>query len=99
MTPARLGSEQDVAIGTGPVGHTDWVEIEISGESIRLGQLLKFANVALDGGEAKALIAGGDVSVDGAAETRRGRQVHVGSLVEVQLPQGRKQLRLVAPKA
>ena len=77
-----------------PVGHTGRVEIEISEDSIRLGQLLKFANVVTDGGEAKALIAGGDVSVDGEPETRRGRQVRVGSLVEVDLPQGRQELRL-----
>lgn len=70
------------------------MEIEISEDSIRLGQLLKFANVVTDGGEAKALIAGGDVSVDGEPETRRGRQVRVGSLVEVDLPQGRQELRL-----
>jgi ribosome-associated protein len=50
----------------------------------------------MDGGEAKALIAAGDVSVDGETETRRGRQVQVGSLVEVDLPGGRKELRVVA---
>jgi ribosome-associated protein len=81
------------------VGHTGGVEIEISDDSIRLGQLLKFASVVTDGGEAKALIASGAVRVDGEPETRRGRQVHVGSLVEVDLPQGRQELRVVAPKA
>ena len=78
------------------MGHTGGVEIEISTDSIRLGQLLKFASVVMDGGEAKALIAAGDVSVDGETETRRGRQVHVGSLVEVNLPQGRQELRVLA---
>lgn len=81
------------------MGHTGGVEIEISDDSIRLGQLLKFASVVTDGGEAKALIASGAVRVDGEPETRRGRQVHVGSLVEVDLPQGRQELRVVAPKA
>ena len=81
------------------MGHTDGVEIEISEDSIRLGQLLKFASVVMDGGEAKALIAGGNVSVDGTTETRRGAQVRVGSLVEIDLPQGRQQLRLIAPEA
>ena len=79
------------------MGHTGRVDIEISGDGIRLGQLLKFASVVMDGSEAKALIAGGGVRVDGELETRRGRQLHVGSLVEVDLPQGRKDLRLVAP--
>lgn len=78
------------------MGHTVGVEIEISTDSIRLGQLLKFASVVMDGGEAKALIASGDVRVDGEPETRRGRQVRVGSLVEVDLPQGRQVLHVVA---
>ena len=75
--------------------HTGGVEIEISGDVIRLGQLLKFANVVTDGVEAKALIASGAVSVDGEPETRRGRQVSTGSLVEVDLPQGLQELRVV----
>lgn len=78
------------------MGHTVGVEIEISTDSIRLGQLLKFASVVMDGGEAKALIASGGVRVDGEPETRRGRQVHVGSVVEVDLPQGHQVLRVVA---
>ncbi len=78
------------------MGHTGGVEIEISTDSIRLGQLLKFASVVMDGGEAKALIASGDVRVDGEPETRRGRQVHVGSVVEVDLPQGHQVLHVVA---
>jgi ribosome-associated protein len=77
------------------VVHTGGVEIEISGNVIRLGQLLKFANVVTDGVEAKALIASGAVSVDGEPETRRGRQVSTGSLVEVDLPQGLQELRVV----
>ena len=75
--------------------HTGGVEIEISGDVIRLGQLLKFANLVTDGGEAKALIASGAVRVDGETETRRGRQVGVGSLVEVDLAQERQELRVV----
>jgi len=81
------------------VGHTGGVDIEISEDGIRLGQLLKFASVAMDGSEAKALIAAGNVKVDGETEIRRGRQLHVGSLVEVDLPQGRQKLRLVASSA
>ena len=71
------------------------VEIAIGEDVIRLGQLLKYANVVLDGAEAKALIAAGAVSVDGGTETRRGRQVAVGSLVEVRLPGSTQQLRVV----
>ena len=53
-------------------------EVEIRGETIRLGQLLKVAGVVDSGGEAKALIAEGQVSVNGEVETRRGRQLHAG---------------------
>ena len=53
-------------------------EIQISGDTIRLGQLLKVAGIADSGGEAKALIADGQVSVNGEVETRRGRQLHAG---------------------
>ena len=80
------------------MGHTGGVDIEISEDGIRLGQLLKFASVAMDGSEAKALIAAGNVKVDGETEIRRGRQLHVGSLVEVDLPQGQQELRLIASR-
>ena len=71
------------------------VEIEIGEDMIRLGQLLKFANVVTDGGEAKALLADGAVRVDGETETRRGRQVPVGSLVEINLDRGVVSLQVV----
>jgi ribosome-associated protein len=53
-------------------------EVEIRGDMIRLGQLLKVAGIVDSGGEAKALIAGGEVTVNGEPETRRGRQMHAG---------------------
>lgn len=83
----------------GPVVHTGGVKIEIAEESIRLGQLLKFANVVTDGAEAKTLIIDGAVRVDGEVETRRGRQVGVGSVVEVDLRQGIEQLVVVQSPA
>lgn len=60
--------------------------VEISGDMIRLGQFLKYANIAESGAAAGAMIQGGDVKVDGELETRRGRQLARGMLVEVQLP-------------
>ena len=71
------------------------MEIEIGEDMIRLGQLLKFANVVTDGGEAKALLADGAVRVYGETETRRGRQVLVGSLVEINLDRGVVSLQVV----
>jgi ribosome-associated protein len=58
-------------------------EVPISGETIRLGQLLKLAGVAQSGSEAKALLASESVSVNGERETRRGRQLHPGDTVRV----------------
>lgn len=50
-------------------------EIAINGDLIRLGQLLKLANLVDQGADAKALLAGGGVTVNGEVETRRGRQL------------------------
>lgn len=58
-------------------------DVPIRGDTIRLGQLLKLAGVADGGGEAKALLADGAVTVNGEPEARRGRQLHPGDRVEV----------------
>jgi ribosome-associated protein len=54
------------------------MDVEIRGESIRLGQLLKLAGIVDSGGEAKVLLATGEVTVNGEPETRRGRQLRAG---------------------
>lgn len=56
-------------------------DIEIRGEMIRLGQLLKVADLVDSGGEAKDLLAAGEVAVNGEPETRRGRQLVRGDEV------------------
>jgi ribosome-associated protein len=50
---------------------------------IRLGQLLKAAGLVDTGGEAKLVLADEQVSVNGELETRRGRQLHAGDVVEL----------------
>ena len=62
---------------------SDSIEVPIRDDMIRLGQLVKLAGVADDGAHARALVEGGEVSVDGEVELRRGRQIHPGSTVEV----------------
>lgn len=57
-------------------------------EPIRLGQFLKLVNLAESGGHARALLADGAVTVNGEPETRRGRQLQPGDVVEVDLPTG-----------
>jgi ribosome-associated protein len=55
--------------------------VPIRDDSIRLGQFLKLADLIDTGADAKPLLAAGDVSVNGAVETRRGRQLVVGDVV------------------
>ncbi|HET9927669.1 MAG TPA: RNA-binding S4 domain-containing protein [Rubrobacter sp.] len=48
-----------------------------------LGRALKAAGLVGTGGEAKVLIQAGEVSVNGDVETRRGRRLEEGDVVEV----------------
>ena len=48
-----------------------------------LGQALKVASLVGSGGEAKVVIQAGEVLVNGEVETRRGRMLHEGDVVEV----------------
>ncbi|MBB5869264.1 ribosome-associated protein [Allocatelliglobosispora scoriae] len=57
-------------------------DVGIRDDMIRLGQFLKLAGVAETGGEGKTFIVSGDVLVNGEVETRRGRQLHKGDVVE-----------------
>lgn len=61
----------------------DPFDVPISDESIRLGQFLKLANLVETGAEAKPLIAAGMVRVNDEVETRRGRQLVQGDVVQV----------------
>ncbi len=49
--------------------------------SIQLDQFLKHQNLVGSGGEAKVLIQGGYISVNGEVETRRKRKLHNGDVV------------------
>lgn len=59
------------------------VEIPIRGDMIRLGQLLKLTGAVEDGGAAREAIERGVVLVGDDVETRRGRQLHPGDIVEI----------------
>ncbi|KJL43694.1 RNA-binding S4 domain-containing protein [Microbacterium trichothecenolyticum] len=56
-------------------------DVPIGGESIRLGQFLKFAGLFDSGGEVKEAIIDGFVLVNGEIDRRRGRQLQVGDVV------------------
>jgi ribosome-associated protein len=59
-------------------------DVEIRGDTIRLGQALKLSGLAGSGGEARALVEAGGVTVNGEVERRRGRQLHPGDVVAVE---------------
>lgn len=56
--------------------------IEISDEYIKLGQALKLAGLVSSGVEAKSVITGGLVKVNGEKEERRGKKLYDGDEFE-----------------
>lgn len=54
----------------------------LRGDHITLDALLKATGLAPSGGAAKTLIADGAVVVDGEVETRRGRKLRAGMVVQ-----------------
>ena len=74
----------------------DEIEIvEINTEFIKLDQLLKWANFTASGVESKMFILNGEVKVNGEVETRRGKKIYDGYIVEFN---GEK-IKVKAPKA
>lgn len=57
-------------------------KIAVNTEFIKLEALLKFSALVSSGGEAKTVIAGGDVRVNGEVCTMRGKKVRAGDTVE-----------------
>jgi len=58
-------------------------EVPIREGTIRLGQLLKLADLVDSGSDAKHVLAAGGVLVNGVVEIRRGRQLSKGDVVTV----------------
>lgn len=56
--------------------------IKLRDEFIKLGQALKAANLVEDGVEAKIVIQDGLVKVNNEVDTRRGRKLYDGDIVE-----------------
>ena len=61
----------------------DMDDVAITGDTIKLGQLLKLANLIDQGADAKLLLVQDEVTVNGEVETRRGRQLVRGDVVAV----------------
>lgn len=58
------------------------VEFTLEGDYVELCNLLKLAGVADSGGRGKALVAAGEVSVDGRTENRKTAKIRAGQVVE-----------------
>ena len=58
-------------------------EVEIKTEFIKLDQLLKWAGLAGDGGEARYHILEGNVKVNGEIEKRRGKKIYENDIIEL----------------
>jgi ribosome-associated protein len=56
----------------------------IETEHIKLDSFLKLVNIVGSGGEAKLIIADGQVKVNGETETRRGRKLYPGDRVALE---------------
>lgn len=56
-------------------------EFQLNSEFVELNQLLKLVGVCDSGGAGKALVAAGEVSVDGHVELRKTCKIRAGSVV------------------
>ena len=57
------------------------VEFPLRGEYVALCDLLKLAGVTDSGGQAKLMVANGEVSVDGQTELRKTAKIRTGQVV------------------
>lgn len=60
------------------------VEFQLTTEFIELHKLLKLTGVADTGGEGKALVAAGAVSVDGKPESRKAAKIRARQVVTLE---------------
>lgn len=70
-------------------------EIKISTPFIKLDQFLKFAGIALSGGEAKEMVAAGIVSVDGEVCLMRGKKLTPCTTVVITAEDGEFEFKVV----
>lgn len=56
--------------------------ISIRNEFIKLGQALKLAGLVSNGVDAKIVIQDGEVKLNGEVETRRGKKVYNGDVID-----------------
>ena len=57
------------------------LRFELHGEYVELNQLLKLTGICDSGGAGKAIVAAGEVSVDGRQELRKTAKIRAGQVV------------------
>jgi ribosome-associated protein len=68
------------------------LEFQLTDEFIALNDLLKVTGVCASGGAGKALVAAGEVRVDGAVESRKTCKIRAGQTVRI----GSVEIRVLA---
>jgi len=58
-------------------------DLDLDHEYVELNQLLKLVGIADSGGQGKALVASGAVTVDGQAELRKTAKIRAGQTVRI----------------
>ncbi|MFZ6742172.1 RNA-binding S4 domain-containing protein [Undibacterium sp. JH2W] len=59
------------------------LSFSLDGEYVELNQLLKLVGLCESGGAGKAIVASGDVSVDGEQELRKTAKIRAGQVVSL----------------
>lgn len=68
------------------------IDFELDRDHVELNQLLKLVGIADSGGQGKAIVASGEVTVDGVVELRKTAKIRAGQVVRV----GDAEIRVVA---
>ena len=59
------------------------IDFDLDREHVELNQLLKLVGLADSGGQGKAIVANGEVCVDGVQELRKTAKIRAGQTVEL----------------
>ena len=71
------------------------IDFDLDRDHVELNQLLKLAGLCDSGGAGKALVAGGEVLVDGSVELRKTCKIRIGQVIRL----GDVQITVVAGEA
>ena len=58
-------------------------DLDAGHDFVELNQLLKLVGIADSGGQGKAIVASGEVTVDGVVELRKTAKIRAGQIVRV----------------